>query len=169
MADTATGWDIAGTIADSVAALGTLGALIWAIFLYRRQVQDARTDQASKVFITLMKRYPEDSCYSQALIDNSSDLPIFDVFAAIMPDDGRAKPLEVRRLERLQARERRIIEDIDRKDVVAEVLFRDAATHRWHRDASGHLHPVHDHLTLFRRRRFIARLQFWRNMPDLES
>src|SRR5205823_2015118 len=48
------GWEIAGVLANAVASLGTLGALIVAVAVYRRQVADARSDQASRVFVTVL-------------------------------------------------------------------------------------------------------------------
>jgi hypothetical protein len=84
-------WTIVGTIADSIAGLGTLGALIVAVAVYRRQAQNTKSAQASRVFA-----YIELSSIT-ALVDhqktrlpvwkvrvmNFSDLPIYDVGAYV--------------------------------------------------------------------------------------
>src|SRR4051794_15744203 len=68
---------MAGTFADSVASLATAGTLYWGIRVYRRQVQDALVQQASKVFVTTQ------SGSSGVVIENKSDLPIFQVVVAV--------------------------------------------------------------------------------------
>ncbi|MEV1295224.1 hypothetical protein [Pseudonocardia sp. NPDC049635] len=47
-----TGWDIVNAIAQTIGALGTAGALIVAVQVYRRQVNDQRRDQAAQVVVT---------------------------------------------------------------------------------------------------------------------
>lgn len=77
MADT---WEIVGTIADSVAAIGTTGALIVAAMVYRHQYLDARSAQASRVFVDIDRVPRVDDPHEgmvQVVVRNMSDFPIY--------------------------------------------------------------------------------------------
>lgn len=141
VADATSGWDIAGTIADIIAGIGTAGALIWAIFLYRRQVQDNRTDQASRIFITLVAADNTVDDHSELAIENNSDLPVFDVLIILveLPHDAKANHNEYTSA-RLHPKEYLTIDRIAATGShKAAMAFTDAAGRGWVRDTAGRL------------------------------
>src|SRR3954451_20574465 len=72
LVDTVTSaWDIVGTMANALAGLGAVGALLIAALAYRRQVEDARAAQASKVVLYFQG--------NDVIIENCSPTPIYDV------------------------------------------------------------------------------------------
>ncbi len=136
VAEATSGWDIAGTIADSVSGFGTLGAFALAIYLYWRQGEDARRDQASKVFVTL------DDDNSSLVIDNSSPFPIFQVLLKVdsrfITDEARVWEYASRMSPQAVGEVVPIPADIVAPDL-AVMAFKDAAGHRWKRDSHGKL------------------------------
>jgi hypothetical protein len=77
-------WDTYGTVADWVAAVGTVGALVWALVIFWNQLQDKRREQATKVVLASETRImsgqpPQVVCTA----DNLSDLPIFGIHIMI--------------------------------------------------------------------------------------
>lgn len=71
--DPANAWDILNAIAQSVGALGTTGALIVAAVAYRRQVQDHRRAQASRMTVSFV------DSRNEVIVRNNSDLPVYNV------------------------------------------------------------------------------------------
>lgn len=132
-------WDIISTVADSIAGLGTLGALIVAVIVYRRQVNDARRLQASRVLIEVP--HPDDGTDELALIvRNVSDLPIYSIHVRYGHRPNWILPITIE--HSLAAG------DVFRISLVgwehdiwktADILFRDAAGNYWRRTAGGQL------------------------------
>ena len=46
-----------GSIAELFAAVGTVGALLWGVWLYRRSVADQERDQVDKVHVVPISGY----------------------------------------------------------------------------------------------------------------
>lgn len=168
------GWDIAGTIADSVASLGTVGALLWAVFLYRRQVEDARTEQASRVFVALRAVDLGGRTETHIVLDNASDRPVFRLYVVLQVSvpgrtTSRIKAVDV---EHLAAGKHESVDDLFDKPyplpyLKAIIKFEDAAGLCWVRDSTGRLsrHEKHfDPRTLEGDRgwRSRAMARFWR-------
>src|SRR5689334_5840880 len=74
-------WSRAATIADSIASLGALGALIIAIITLRRQIDDGRRAQAAQVsaYVTRLGSGSKEYDEVQLVVDNSSGHPIYGV------------------------------------------------------------------------------------------
>jgi hypothetical protein len=140
----ASGWDIAGTVADGVAGIGTVGALIWAVIVYRRQVKDAHIDQASKVFVTLLKGdLIAGSNYKELIVENGSDLPVFKLVVVLTSRQPRPEPRRRYTIDRLPARESVTYDDVSHfkleERLMCSMSFMDAAGRGWVRDANGPL------------------------------
>lgn len=67
-------WDIVNAIAQSIGALGTMGALLVAALVYRRQVADARSAQARRVRAAYGPSHLE--------LHNDSGAPIYEAYPA---------------------------------------------------------------------------------------
>jgi hypothetical protein len=146
MADATSGWEIAGTIADIVAGIGTAGALVVAVIVYRRQVQYAHVDQASRVFLTLVAA--DDGFVRELIVENASDLPIFraDVYLisnGFEESPSRSKPHRVYILDHLPGKKSITYDDFAGShevwNLVASISFKDAAGREWNRDSYGDL------------------------------
>ena len=72
-------WDIYGTVADWFAAVGTVGALLWAVVQYRGQLEDKRREQATQVTFARLRHYPPGSIFedSTLMVENRSNLPVY--------------------------------------------------------------------------------------------
>lgn len=75
MADTANGWEILNALAQTVGAVGTTGALLVAAFTYRRQVDNQRRAQASRVL--MRTKHTTDAVTFE--LRNDSDQPVTNV------------------------------------------------------------------------------------------
>ena len=74
---TSTWWDYVVDVADVLAGLGTMGALVVAAMVYRRQEHDKRIIQASRIIVSATI----DEAQSTAMITvrNRSDLRVYGV------------------------------------------------------------------------------------------
>jgi len=141
-----TGWHIANVIAQSIGALGTMGALIVAVRVYRRQEDDSRREQARRVTVKMDNRYT-------IVVANHSDLPITAFrhewtvvsdrvsFSRDIPDSGIGP-----------GGSETFLLDHEAEDVpfevsfwgvdVAAMQFEDAAGRCWRRTSEGVLRPL---------------------------
>jgi hypothetical protein len=150
-------WNIAGTIVNSLSALGTLGALIMAVVVYRRAEDDKRREQASKITVMAspFKRQPdtdgEGKVAEGALqVTNHSDLPVYSIRASF----GVVYPIAVRHghydmsMHSVGPGETRSVKlkstDEQQETLLpqASLLFIDAAGRYWFRLDTGHLYEV---------------------------
>jgi hypothetical protein len=147
-----------GVIANSVAAVGAVGALLVAALVYRRQAADARSYQASRI-ATWLERESNTNIYWW--VANYSGLPVYELsfhWPPDMPPDflgdmevsqhsawsgflngGAVDPLEAG----TRCREFVTFHHYD-ETRAGELLikFRDAAGHCWERKATGELREI---------------------------
>lgn len=149
-----------GLIVSSIAALGSVSAVIMAVKVYRHQVDDKRRQQASRV-LTFVEPAGDDITRIQWVAQNLSDLPIYDVrYVSPIPPwdpneqtvDGHAAlkridPVsEVGRARLSVTTEQRgamYVQYLNVPEVAESVIeFTDAAGHRWRRRSNGKLTKV---------------------------
>jgi hypothetical protein len=136
-------WDYLVDAASLVAGLGTLGALIVAVVVFRRQVEDSRSAQASQVVVSVstdVEDHTGTSAVPKLVVENKSNLPIFKL--TIYVSLPRKRPHVVKRVGRLAGRDvywMHINQPVNAEDVDADVIFDDAAGHGWARSSNGAL------------------------------
>lgn len=145
------------TVASSVSAVGSAGALFMAAKVYRRQAADKRAQQASRV-LTFVRG---NGAQLQWAAQNLSDLPIFDVwFMSEVPPterpdkmcDGyvvidRIDPIsEVGRVKVSLVTEQQgamyVTYENTARTKRSVIEFTDAACNRWRRTSEGELTEV---------------------------
>jgi hypothetical protein len=146
MAAETSGWDIASTIVDSLAALGAIGALLVTSLTYKRHIDDERRTLAAKV--RLHPTLTPDGVVS-VVIENGGDVPIYDVVTHITIEasglpDGVGVVRDVPSFPRLEAFEKKIIplgaKIRDGEQAVrGQVSFRDSSGFPWERSTGGAL------------------------------
>jgi membrane-bound inhibitor of C-type lysozyme len=139
----ADGWEIAGTVADSVAGLGTLGALIVATTVYLRQQEDARRAQASRVVLACWNEKESNAPQVRITVRNDSDLPIFDV--VIIASGAKLVVGEYVGWDQIEPGQHAAARYEWERGVEfsAAVLFIDAGGRHWERRFSGALRRSH--------------------------
>jgi hypothetical protein len=137
---TSTWWDYVVDVADVLAGLGTMGALVVAAMVYRRQEHDKRIIQASRIIVSATI----DEAQSTAMITvrNRSDLPVYGVSfyqndwtLVILCGPEKQASGELSELGPGDEHTERLSCD----DYNPKVLFRDAAGRHWQRRPNGQL------------------------------
>lgn len=163
-----TPWDYIVDAADIFAGLGTLGALIVAVLVYRRQVDDARRSQAARIIPHLVSGYKESPTYIYT-VKNFSDLPIFDLHVDFAIEQmGKIRPAVNYHSFKLNQDEGFSMEvegnrrgssvGLPPEKYAVSFRFIDAAGRRWKRDETGALSQIR--FTLRRQLRW--KLAGWR-------
>jgi hypothetical protein len=110
-------WDIYGTVADWFAAIGTVGALVWAVMQYRGQLEDKRTEQASKITYGIVYSLHNQKLEKPHLVvENRSDQPVYKVL--ISPNDLESTMVK----DRLQSGEEFAMQ-VAGKDAVPQIII----------------------------------------------
>jgi hypothetical protein len=132
-------------VADSVAAVGTVGALLVAAVAYRRQVADRHREQASKVWGYVSRST------GTAYVGNGSDEPVYDAVIRFVSTSGLwladstggadlvLAPTTPDRPYTITPASEIVVERADQR---LELTFTDANDVRWVRTASGRLKEV---------------------------
>jgi hypothetical protein len=154
-----------GTAPDWLAAIGTVGALAFALVLFARDQEDRRRAQASRVVSWLVVEPTMSSVtpgvdlptaprivgyHSEAVLHNGSVEPVFDcrvqvdleppVTVTTTPDDTWRFTLTERMLPPGQTRRRlRDLRESDLPDAYVWMVFTDASNRRWQRSHTGRL------------------------------
>ena len=143
-----------GAFPEWLEAVGTLGALSFALFQYRNYLGDQARQQASKVSVWASQyRYPSSGPSSAtAVVYNGSDQPVYDCSLRLLSWDWRTKPERLHgiRFPVIQPQSKTGGHRVDNgltappesEGVVSppyEIEFSDAAGHRWVRKPDGRL------------------------------
>jgi hypothetical protein len=141
--DDPSAWDIIGTAADIVAGLGTLGALIVAATVFRRQLIDQHRQQASETSLSQKKRLLEGADELTLVVSNYSKLPIYGTGRTVaFGSDGKVVRTAYAELDELSPGDSSMATlKINRSedDFASCVYFRDSRGVEWLRFGTGQL------------------------------
>ena len=149
---------VTSTVATAVAAVGSAGALVVAALVYRRQGNDSRSQQASRV-LTFVR---DGNGSVEWAAQNLSDLPIYEVayMAPVPPGDPNRKlvnghvvferidpifDIGTARFTLTTQQQGAMYVSYPKGDQSLDksvIEFTDAAGHRWRRQSNGDLGPA---------------------------
>jgi hypothetical protein len=132
-----------GSVPDWIASVGTVLGLLWAVWLYRRELQRNRDrdDGARRAQASLVSAWfePVDELSRRVIIANESSLPVSEVGVLVPSPIGGPGNLAVglvppkgRRVYDLNGYRERLFWPIP-----LDMWFVDSGGTRWHRDDSG--------------------------------
>lgn len=127
-----------------VSGLATAGALLIAALAYKRQVNDARSAQASMVTLGISSEFADqtgDDLQPKLVVNNYSGLPVYKLGIRIWyPPDWQSERLDqVGRLGPQDDHTEVLPADYDWDEIDAQVAFADSAGRRWVRKKDGDL------------------------------
>ncbi|MEK6441857.1 hypothetical protein [Pseudonocardia sp. T1-2H] len=148
MVDPISVWDVTGNLADWFAAIGTVGALAVAAKVYRQQVADNHSKQASQIILRRNTvRFSDGivisgdpSVNGRYTAHNYSSLPIYYVLLCAYDSSEGWGPVGLQRgfAEVLGPGEKLVFSDVGlKKDSLLAITFKDASGAVWRRRADG--------------------------------